>query len=585
MKLEINGNIADLGDQKIALTRQAISLENPSLALIDITNRFTLPPTEVNHKIFNGARVLSSNSDALDVLYKSKITDEFPIFNGKGFLNEYSKGYRFQLSEQSKAFFDDLNVKINKLDLSAADHVFDYSSYFSLKGLTSKVFTYPLVSMGAGNSSYSPVPPTVDASMTYYRPFLSFSVMLNKIFTSRGWTVNYDDLDLLDNIVLSTNAKNFYVTSYEKTLSGSWTAGNITALNTNDFENNVTTTSTTIDIKDLKTKFRLRGTVALTSDITVTFKATDSHGTPKVKESEYIIKSTETEIDITTSAFQSDDDPNSVEVIISGTGSITFSDTLLYTIIEEGDIGNISTNPCLDYKVLVYDNMPNYTQKDLFKFALAFTNSFIIPDSFNKTIYIKSLNKNSKLNSYDWSEKDEGGVIKITNRYNSFAQKNYLKYTNDEYTNSTQGESFFNVVNESLEDETDYLKLKSGASDEVVINSETMADFGCYDTVERIADLNDRFLYVVDGAGAYTLGQFNQLDFKVLQNEYYKNYLNSFSRLRVIERYFNLKKSDVLGFDFNKLVYSDKLKSHFLVLKIENFIPNRPTKVLLLKWL
>ena len=104
MRLEINGTEADLGNNIIALTRRVIDLNNLSFRNIDITNKLKLPKSNINQQIFDSADRVGTNGDGLDVLYKSKIIDQFFIFNGLGFLNEANNTYNFQLSESSHTY-------------------------------------------------------------------------------------------------------------------------------------------------------------------------------------------------------------------------------------------------------------------------------------------------------------------------------------------------------------------------------------------------------------------------------------------------------------------------------------------------
>jgi len=435
--------------------------------------------------------------------------------------------------------------------------------------------------------SKSPIPVTGDSDLAFYRPCFNWSVILNKIFTSRDWTLEYD-IDFIDTICVPANASKFFVTSYQKTLDTSLSlsgTSNLTGLDTNDFEKDVTTTSTVIDIGNISTSFRLRGSISVENQLSITIKATD--GTGKINEKKHIVNTTDTEINITSIELSTNDSSNEVEIILTGSGDVTFDDTLLYTIIEEQKLGNISDNSLIGYKVKAYDNLPNKSQKDIYLDTMTIVNGIVPPDALNKNISLKSLNKITKLNSEDWSIKFEQKSEDITNKFNSFGQTNYLKYDNDDTIDSSLGEATFPVNNESLEDEKDYIKLNWSASNEVEINSFVIADLNIYDDNERVNEINERLLYFYNDSvtPTYTLARFNELDFRNLKDTYYNDYLASLERIRYIEGYANLNKLDVLGFDFMKLVYIEYFKSYFYVYKIEDYSPNQLTKVKLLKWL
>ncbi|MDX1700120.1 MAG: hypothetical protein R3250_05845, partial [Melioribacteraceae bacterium] len=451
MELEINGNKANLGNQIITLSRQVTNVIGQKL--VDFSNRFTLPKDDINNRIFNSPYIVNSNNNNLDKLYKAKLIDQFILFNGSGKLNEVVDGYQFQIIEDSKVFFDDLNKGIKYLDFDSDDFVFNYTSYNTLKLPSSSVWVWPLISMHEDRDiNKSPNPVTSNSDIAFYRPCFNWSVILNKIFTSRSWTVEYDS-DIIDDLCLISNASKFYVTSYQKTfnetiaLSGS---SNLSNLDTNDFENNVTTTSTTIDIGDIKTAFRLRGGISVENQLTITIKATD--GTGKVNEKKYAVNTTDSELDIKSSDFSTNDPSNEVEIVFTGSGNVVLSDMLLYSLIEEQELGDLSDNNITGYLVKAYDNLPNKTQKDIYKDTLTLTNSVAIPDSLNKKVIIKSLNAITKTNAIDWSEKFIQKTEQITNRFESFGQLNYLSYDNDDTVDESSGEASFEVNNESLED-------------------------------------------------------------------------------------------------------------------------------------
>ena len=582
MELEISGKTVELSNQDIAITRKVKDLDNLTLGYIDFTSRFLLPKTQPNKDIFNSGDVIGSDNDYLDKNYPAKVIDQFVLFNGIGFVTESSEGYNFQISDNSRTFFDQLNENINKLDFEADDFTFGSTAYNTLKVATNSIFIWPVISMHEKRIS-SKIPPT---TLNYSRPCINWAILLNEIFSSKGWIVEYNS-DILDQIAISTNAKKFYLTSYQKTLDLNLSLSgqsNLTALNTVDFSNGVTLTSTTIDIGSTSTIFRLRGSVSSSNGFKVIFQTTDSP-TGNVEIQEFTINSDETEINIITSEFSTDDSINLVEVIIEATGTVEFDDTLLYTLIEEQNLGLLSAGNLSGYRVKAYDNLPDKTQLDIFMDSLLITNSVIIPDSLNKTIYLKSLNQLSKLNSVDWSDKfNQGSEVKYY-RNTKYGQINYLLYDNedDDTIDINVGRNFFEINNQTLPDIVNLFQLKWGASNDVEI-SQTIADFNVYDDDERINEINDRIVYFNEVSGV-TYGRFRELHWQQLKENYYKNWFDSFNRYRVIEGEVFLKKLDMLGFDFMQLVFIEYFDSYFFVLEIEDYIPNKMTKVKLFKFL
>lgn len=580
MNLEINGILCDNTDSIIALTRNAINLDNLTLRQIDFTNRFRLPKTNINKRIFGFPEIMNSNNTGMDILYNAKLVDQIFLFNGKGFLTDINdKYFEFQLSEASRAFFDDLNKPIHDLDFEDDDFIYNASNYTALNAPSDSVFVWPVMSMHQDRL-------TGQLSRTYIRPHFLFKTILNKIFTSRNWNLTYSESDLLDYIALSSNHKTFYVTSFQKTLNTTYTVtttSNITGLNSNDFLYNIFAISTELDLEDFSTIFRFRGTIIASSDFTITIKGTTTTG--DITQEVINIPQGTNQIDFTSDKFETDEDHHYIQFILTGSGTIQFSDCLLYTLHNETDLGDLSTNPLDNYLVKAYDNLPELNQIDIFRAAMVYTNSIIVPDSFGKSIELKSLKNLSKLNNYDWSEKFNNKSENIENQLNGYAQKNYLAYDNDDTIPEILGRGQFLINNEALQDEITVIDVPFAASKDIIIDSKTMAFYRIYDDSARLEDeLNPRIVFLYENSGTY-YAKFETLDFIVIKTAYYQNIFDSFERLRVIQGEFNLNKLDVYGFDFTKVVYIEYFKSHFMVISIDDFIPGKLTKVKLLKFL
>ena len=587
MELEINGNTADLGDNIIAITRQSLDVENQSTRNIDITNKFNLPFSEINHKIFNSAYSINSNSDGLDKKYTSKLIDQFIMFNGSGILDEIRNTYPFQLIDSSRAIFDSMNALINKIGVDDQDILFNYSSYTNTNYEQNTLFVWPLVAMHQEKTATKSPAITSNSNLTFYRPLFRYSYILNRIFEINGWTLTYDN-DLIDKLAISSNAKAFYVTSYQKTISQTITAtsGGVNINFSSPEFNKVTGVTTSVISDEYNTIFRLRGNIQCDSTIRISIEAT-AQPSGKVKTSEHVVNTETTEIDIKTNEFSKDDTDTSIdfEVKVYGSGDIIFDDVLLYTLIEEQNLGVISDNNLIDYKVKAYDNMPSITQIDLFRDAMIRTHSIINSESVSSVLNLKSLKNLNKLNSYDWSDKYIIDSDTQKSKLSNIAQKNNLLYDNDDSIDVNLGKSSFQSSNEAVNDETDYFKFIFSASEDVEISGNVIGSMDVYDDNVRINDeLNDRLFYMYEDSAKY-VSRFSDISWENLKENYYKKWFESFFRVRAVECLFDLSKLDVLGHDFTKLVYVDDLKSYFYVYKIIQFTPNELTKVLMFKFL
>ena len=590
-RLEIEGQTANIGNEIIALSKKGFDISNLANRGIQISNRINLPFTQENHKIFNSAYVINSDNNYMDKYFKAKILDNFFIFNGVGFISKINNNYQFQLVEKSKEFFDNLEKSIKELDFESNDITFNYTDYGNYKLLSNSIWVWPAVCMH--EDKQSSILDGNPSGLKYSRPMFRFKTILDKIFEENKWSITYDQT-IINNFAISSNHDKFFVTSYQKTLDATiavTVTHTLTGLNTNDFENNVTTTNTTIDIGSVITTFRLRGAVSVDSDFYIILKAND--GAAKITEQRFYINQNTTEIDIFTDKFETDDANNYVEIILEGTGNFEFDNVYLYTLIDESDFDDLNTNPLLNYRVKVHDNLPEKSQYQIFKEAVLFTNSVINPDSLNKSIELNSLKILSKLYNENWSDKyveDSDHKPGISSKLGNYAQKNWLKYNNDHTINQYAGSDYFNINSEILKDETDLITFPYSASIDIEISTYEMAHFNIYgyndtDSVyEKINSLNERIVYVYnDPTDTFTLGRFVELEWKNMR-VYWNSIFESLYRPRFIDAEFNLKSLDFYNFNFLRTVYIEKLKSNFIVLNIDDFRTNELTKCQLLKF-
>ena len=83
------------------------------------------------------------------------------------------------------------------------------------------------------------------------------------------------------------------------------------------------------------------------------------------------------------------------------------------------------------------------------------------------------------------------------------------------------------------------------------------------------SELNPRVYEVYTPSGeTFTVAKFENLNFENLIQTYWKNLFDSLNETRIISNYFNLNRSDVIGFDFKKSIYVDYFKSYFFVFEI-----------------
>jgi len=602
IKLLIDNREVDVLPNTITITRQAYDFKDLQTRYLGRSNQFTVPNTQNNKQILGNPSALASTNRPFEKRFRASIIDGTTLLQGYAIIEESNSEYKVRVVGGEKDFFESMKAKLNQLDFELDDFTYNISAYNTLKVPTTSVWLWAGHSANEDRAEKNTVISATDANkIKYTRPWFNSKVIIQKIFDTYGWSFdNIRPFEELENAIISSNHKQFFVTSYQKTLdltfAATATPTNLTDLDTNDFEKDVTTASTTIEIGDTKTKFRLRGSVELEEDMKITFEGVA--GAPDLNEQNqtFVIRKEETEIDITTNAFETDASTNTIQIKIStlsGTGDLDFNETLLYTIIEEQDLGDLSGTPIEDYKVKVYDNLPDISQYDLIvkNYFVIFGAAFNA-DSFTKKLNVFGFDKFSSLNCYDWCGKFVKGTERITGYSSSYGQLNYFDYNNDDITQDGVGSASFTIDNVNLQKEVVLTDLSFSASNEVIISGETLIDMPIYGddpdnpgTQIRIAKAGMRIgQYYYDGGSTYTLIDFNALSFSSIVTKYYRNIINSLQRQRFITSEFNLSKKDVIGFDFGKCAYVDELGGHYLVMNIADYLPGQKTQCNLLKF-
>lgn len=579
MEVKVNGQIIELGNSMPAITKKSVDINNPSARFVDFTNKFNLPYTNENAAKFEHPNLIGSSSRGLDKQYNVTIFDIFELFRGKGMLTEVDKDtIALQIIDNSKDLFNDLNAKINTVSWDDLDTTLTTAQIDALDTYdVDKIWFWGKTCLHQYALQVNTDQTTGDARCKYSRPSLNVDAILKRAIVAAGYSFTASDL----NLALSCWHTNFYFTSYQKTFSTTYNpAGTlaITALNTNDFEQGVTTASTTIAIGTAKTIFRLRGTITSDAIVSLIIRATDDVDGTRITESKLNIGIGTNTVDFSTSEFQSDNGMT-IDVRLEGTGAVTI-DALLYTILSDKDF-DLSTNPFLNYKIKAYDNLPDLTFSDLFRLICVLGNKYHSIDTYNKTFSFDSLANLNKLKAVDWSDKFIIGSEKVSNEGKNLAKKNFLKYENDQTVNSELGWSYFETDNENLSDEKDYIKLNFGASNDVTINSVDLSHVKIYSDSTRIADQEIKpRVFVISGSALI----FEPLKWENLVESYYSNWFQSLYQPRIITGEFDLSKLDVLSWQEKQLVYIEYFKTVFIVLEISNFIPGRTTRVKLMRY-
>jgi hypothetical protein len=587
MKLKIDGENIDLGNNIVEITKQLFDFSDITQRYLGRTNMFSFPKTNINSEKLNNPSTVNSNNDSFQKFYNALLQDSnIFLFKGQGILKESNREYKMQLIEDSKLFFDSLKGKLKDLYFESSDFTYNLSAYNTLKIENAGIWIWSVMSQHE-NKDVSKSLLDTTPNLAFTRPWFRVSKILDAIFDNSDWSHEFTEtIDEFERAQISSNHKEFFVTDYQKTLDTtiavSGTPVSLTGLDTNDFEQaDLTTTSTTIDIVTHESKFRFRGDVVVSGDVKIIVEAQSSPGTDDVFSQEFILDPNETTIDITTDAIKTDETNNIVQIIIDGTGSVEFQDTLLYTIIEEESLGEFQNNELTGFRVKVHDNMQDLSQIDFLQNLWTQFGIIFDVDPYLKKIKFFTVKNINRLNSLDWSDKFIQDTDTIQGKIGKYGQINFMLYDNDDETGPNVGGSRFLIDDLTLENEKEIIKLFWGACKEAVVDTETQVDMPVYNDTERIFDANPRIATYRDGS-TQAISQFNEISWTNLLSNYY-SILNSLERTRFIECFMNLTRSDFVNYNFSKSVYIEFFKAYFMVQRIDSFIAGVPVKVELMK--
>jgi hypothetical protein len=163
-------------------------------------NTHTLPFSQQNKLIYDGAEVQGSNSEKpyRKATYRAEI-DGVIVFEGWAVLDEAKEGYEVQAFAGASDFYNTIsNKKLSDLDLSAYAHIWNETSIVNSWANTTG-YIYAFVEYGK-EIPFSLVPPE------YILPQMFFHSLINQIVTDAGYTLHGDVLtnpDYLKQLVLA----------------------------------------------------------------------------------------------------------------------------------------------------------------------------------------------------------------------------------------------------------------------------------------------------------------------------------------------------------------------------------------------
>lgn len=618
MDVIIDGEYVDSGESIISVTKQGYDFTDLLKRFVGRTNRFSIKKTSAGQQAFGVPEDIATKSKGFETSYNCDITDEGVIvIKGFAILAEAGDKYNIQVVDRAKVLFDLLEADLNLIDVEDSDFIFGFGAEAVLNQPNSTVWIWGAdcqhieKKLSKTIFEYNPsVPGSQD--VRYSRPHFNVREIIDRIFSDKGWEfTDFDGSDKLDAAIITSNHKEFYVTSYEKNLVTYYGAGNYTLGGLDGYvfkQDDVDVTPTTIDIKGQEAAFRLRGPVTVIGNWEITFTATSSPNGDDVTVQSFGLNDTDTSIDFTTDIFKTDEASNIVSITISGSGSgavLDMSSLKLYNIIKESSFANLSTNPLQGFKVKTYDNLLDITQMDFMRQIWAIFGVGININQVEKKIIPFAYRNFSRDILADWSGKYVDESINVSSPMLS-GRTNYFVYDNDETLPSLDGSGTVFADNDNLPDFYEAFRSYFSASQQITIQGNdvfinyyfTVSYLPIYNDTGRENVLNPRILLYRPGTGFpnFGVGTFfssftssvpsespEGISFKNILDNDYAEIVKAIKKNRLIRADFILNKLDVISFDFSKMMYCEELKSFFFVIKIDNFIPGRATSCEILK--
>ncbi len=582
-QLEINNIDVAIGDGKIALSKSAYPVNDWLTKAITFSQRIQLPETSQLNGMFKRPKATSVNAKKFSKYYSFKYKDNGQIiFKGTARLwaHNASGNYEVQLLDSSVELFKNMDNKLTALELDSEDFIFNSAAYTALKNLNSTLWIWSAASMHKLKVLSKNI---LSGELAFSRPFFSVRRLLEKIFDANSWSYELGvNAELIDSLIISSNASTFVFTSYEKEFNEDVVvAGSqLLDLTSPDFIKTDSLTGSNILNLNYTSNIRFRGYIDAPDNFILRINGTSSGATDSLTQS-FAINKGRFFYDLTSNAFETSDATYNLSFELIGTGTITLEDFRLYTLINEDDFGAMSSKVFVDFKVKTYDNIPDVTQKDLFKHALVNVAGFFTTDNLRKIINISSMVNLSRLSAIDFTDKFIEDSVKAR-PLTGYAKTNYFAYAEDDAKPVNLGRGAFEVDDETFADAMNVYSSIFAASNEVEITDDQI-DLGVYDDTERINDLSTIIGYY-ETVSTYTVARFADLNGDALLENYWSGFIQAIQKGEIIEANFDLNKSDFFLFKFTNFIYlAGEFKSAFFVLNIQNYIENEQTTLILLK--
>lgn len=256
-----------------------------------------------------------------------------------------------------------------------------------------------------------------------------------------------------------------------------------------------------------------------------------------------------------------------VSVYVGGNSNIDYTSTNTISLVDM-DLSSIHYNQYYP----IGKNLPNIKVVDFIKEICWLFGLFAVRSNEGIDFVSVGIFQTNKAKAVDWSKKlvPAGRTAKETTyQFGDFAQKNYLRYKENENAKSADG--YLPVADKTLESETDLIELSFQAGgdngDMNAVPYFKMSDDG---TNVELVSCEDRIMKLtVEQIGQYPKLSFRGLSFQEIIPKYYKEYENIINNVFVIKDDFRLTDIDLKNLDMTVPVYIQQYGSFFAIVSIK----------------
>jgi len=622
-RITVNGNELDLSDPKsIVLNEEVFNLTKPNLKTVSYTNRIVLPRTANNARTLN---ILSQErySAAFDsiVYYKS-----VSMVRGKARITGVTKDdITIQITDELRDFWLLTQSPLYEMDLSSWDFTFNRTAFTTYRVntvsnlwlWTAIYFKDPILWGGINNLDLYNYPTGLgftagQTDLGVSRPCYRVSQVLKEIITHNGFQHDLDDVeDIIDDLVLTSNAEDFLFTDMQEKFNGVITAGSfldyIDSTAEHGIRNFFSVTGTTLTTLKLQSKLAFTGKLT-GNEVTEMILSSRVSGVTAYSDARYLIIGED--VNIITDLFEP-----GTEVKISFTDDVTLASFRVVGLTNEVDLytyagtidgtGTIEgwylnpngptayTEMLKSYYIKAQFNLPNWTQ---FQFIAEVSKLFNLQfESVGGTIKVtfkKDVNKFSKATYSNLDDLVEANKTEIHDILEyKFKDDDPLGNFKIRYDNPNLKNEVLTIVEMS----TDVTKDREVPGEPMKMASVPIYKIlasGANTNADDRAILNHRFLFIdtrdiapaanltemvtqgyYDNTSPTGVANDKSLAMKQLYDLYYSFIYENLSKALKIEFSKKITYSQFKRLVQDKVIYIEQYGLYFYVLSVSKFNP------------